>query len=119
MDIARGAPISTQADTGPYAGEEENKIAGIRDILPDYGVGFLAACLRHYKGDSEAVTNALLEGALPPALSAMDPHMAQAPAAAAPGVFLSAACRLTHSWTAAAAESQVAMPARRAAAPAG
>ena len=66
---------------GKPAGAQAAQIAQIRDILPDYGPGFLAACLQHYRGNTEAVTNALLEGALPPALSSLDPHMAAAPSA--------------------------------------
>ena len=58
------------------AGHVRDSIAQIQEILPDYGAGFLAACLQHFQGNRETVTNALLEGTLPPALQALDPSLA-------------------------------------------
>ncbi|KXZ49213.1 hypothetical protein GPECTOR_22g804 [Gonium pectorale] len=51
-------------------------ISGIKELLPDYGDGFLAACLDAYGDDSEKVVNALLEGSLLPQLSKLDPQLA-------------------------------------------
>lgn len=50
-------------------------IAPIKEVLPDFGDGFLAAALQHFSYNSEQVIHALLEGALPPALKVLDPHM--------------------------------------------
>lgn len=54
----------------------------MREVLPGYGEGFLAACLDAAGQDSERVMHQLLEGALPPELARLDPRMpARAPAA--------------------------------------
>lgn len=50
-------------------------IAAIKEVMPDFGDGFLAAALQHFSYNSEQVIHALLEGALPPELQALDPHM--------------------------------------------
>lgn len=50
-------------------------IAPIKEVMPDFGDGFLAAALQHFSYNSEQVIHALLEGALPPQLQALDPHM--------------------------------------------
>ena len=50
-------------------------IAPIKEVMPDFGDGFLAAALQHFSYNSEQVIHALLEGALPPELQALDPHM--------------------------------------------
>ena len=55
--------------------EQASRIAAIKDLFPDYGEGFLAACLSALGQDPERVINALLEGSLPPQLSALDPAM--------------------------------------------
>ena len=40
-------------------------IRQIQEILPDFGDGFLAACLEAFNGDQESVIQHLLEGNLP------------------------------------------------------
>ena len=50
-------------------------IAPIKEVMPDFGDGFLAAALQHYSYNSEQIIHALLEGALPAELQALDPHM--------------------------------------------
>ena len=50
-------------------------IAPIKEVMPDFGDGFLAAALQHFSYNSEQVIHALLEGVLPPELQAFDPHM--------------------------------------------
>ena len=52
----------------------QSYITQIKDVLPDYGDGFLAAALQHFSYNSEQVIHALLEGGLPPDLQALDPH---------------------------------------------
>ena len=64
-------------------------ISQIGDVLPEYGAGFLTACLEHYAYDVEQVINSLLEGALPAPLQGLDkqaarlPHSLQQPSSAA------------------------------------
>ena len=53
----------------------------VREVLPGYGAGFIAACLDACGGDPERAVHQLLEGTLPPELAALDPHMPAAPAA--------------------------------------
>lgn len=44
----------------------------VKDLLPDFGDGFVAACLQQLGGSPERVLNALLEDALPALLAGMD-----------------------------------------------
>lgn len=55
--------------------EQASRISAIKELFPDYGDGYLAACLSAYGQDPERVINALLEGSLPPQLSSLDPSM--------------------------------------------
>ena len=55
--------------------EQASRISAIKELFPDYGDGFLAACLSSYGQDPERVINALLEGSLSPQLSSLDPSM--------------------------------------------
>lgn len=59
---------------GQASGQERN-IDRILEVLPEYGQGFLAACLADSSNDAEAVIHQLLEGTLPKHLSKMDPHL--------------------------------------------
>eukprot|EP00210_Caulerpa_lentillifera_P007070 g6763.t1 len=52
-----------------------SKINQIKDILPDYGDGFLQCCLFEYNQDPEQVIAHLLEDSLPPNLTCLDPQM--------------------------------------------
>ena len=52
----------------------QSYITQIKDVLPDFGDGFLAAALQHFSYNSEQVIHALLEGGLPPELQALDPQ---------------------------------------------
>lgn len=45
-------------------------VSQVRDLLPDYGEGFVAACLDEMDSDAEVVIAALLEGKYPPHLAA-------------------------------------------------
>ncbi|KAL3156739.1 hypothetical protein ABBQ38_001014 [Trebouxia sp. C0009 RCD-2024] len=68
----QAAPANTGEDSQQAL---RGYIAPIKDVLPDFGDGFLAAALQHFSYNSEQVIHALLEGALPPELKALDPHM--------------------------------------------
>ncbi|KAJ8762595.1 hypothetical protein K2173_008034 [Erythroxylum novogranatense] len=50
----------------------ESKISQIRDLFPDYGKGFLAACLEVYNQNPEDVIQRILEGTLHEDLSRLD-----------------------------------------------
>ena len=52
--------------------ELDRRIAQVRHVLPDLGVGFVEALLSHYKGNVEASVSAILEGSLPTQLQQMD-----------------------------------------------
>ena len=71
------------ADAAARQAQQAAKIGQIREVLPEYGEGFLAACLDAVGQDSERVIHQLLEGSLPPELSRLDPHMPLLPVAAA------------------------------------
>jgi activating signal cointegrator complex subunit 2 len=51
-------------------------VSQVKELLPDYGDGFVAACLHASGYQAEAVLNALLEGALPAAVQGLDPQLA-------------------------------------------
>ena len=55
--------------------QQQRDINRILEVLPEYGRGFLAACLDSTNHDPEAVIHQLLEGSLPKHLSKMDPHL--------------------------------------------
>ncbi|KAL2489184.1 Ubiquitin system component Cue protein [Forsythia ovata] len=53
----------------------ESKISQIKDLFPDYGKGFLAACLEAYNQDMEEVIQRILEGTLHEELQSLDISM--------------------------------------------
>lgn len=64
-----------KAAVTPHSHEEAeiaSKVDTIRDLLPDFGTGFLRKCLKAMDGDTEAVTMALLDGNLPAGLDGVD-----------------------------------------------
>lgn len=75
-------------------------ISQVRDLFPELGEGFIAACLHHYEDNAEALIDALLNNSLPPSLSSLKRNMplparpaavpaaARAPAAAQPASVL-------------------------------
>ena len=61
----------------------EKQVDAVRAILPDYGRGFIAACLRHYGGNAEVCVSHMMEGSLPYELATLDSNLEEvAPAAA-------------------------------------
>jgi activating signal cointegrator complex subunit 2 len=50
----------------------ESKISQIKDLFPDYGKGFLAACLEVYNQNPEEVIQRILEGTLHEDLQSLD-----------------------------------------------
>ncbi|KAL9252024.1 Activating signal cointegrator 1 complex subunit 2-like protein [Drosera capensis] len=50
----------------------ESKISQIRDLFPEYGKGYLSACLQVYNHDPEEVIQSILEGTLHEDLQALD-----------------------------------------------
>ena len=61
-------PVSSHGGDLQQRDEEmamvESKISQIRDLFPDYGKGFLAACLEAYNLNPEEVIQRILEGTL-------------------------------------------------------
>lgn len=58
----------------------ESKISHIKDILPDYGSGFIAACLEAYDNNPEEVIQRILDGTLHPTLQSLDSTLQVKPA---------------------------------------
>ncbi|KAH6836104.1 Ubiquitin system component Cue protein [Perilla frutescens var. hirtella] len=50
----------------------ESKISQIKELFPDYGRGFLVACLEAYNQDTEEVIQRILEGTLHEELQSLD-----------------------------------------------
>lgn len=63
-----GKPLQTDEDAAII----ESKISQIRDIFPDYGKGFLGACLEVYDQNPEEVIQRILEGTLHEDLQCLD-----------------------------------------------
>uniref|UniRef100_A0A1J3D217 Activating signal cointegrator 1 complex subunit 2 n=1 Tax=Noccaea caerulescens TaxID=107243 RepID=A0A1J3D217_NOCCA len=57
----------------------QSKISQIKDIFPDYGNGFLAACLEAYNQNPEEVIQRILEGTLHEDLQRLDTSMETMP----------------------------------------
>ncbi|WOK92350.1 activating signal cointegrator 1 complex subunit 2 [Canna indica] len=57
----------------------ESKISQIKDLFPDYGRGFLSACLEVYNQDPEEVIQRILEGTLHEDLLSLDTSLEQIP----------------------------------------
>ncbi|XP_065880713.1 uncharacterized protein [Euphorbia lathyris] len=58
---------------------KDSKISQIKDIFPDYGKGFLAACLEAYNQDPEEVIQRILEGTLHEDLKCLDTSLEAMP----------------------------------------
>ncbi|KAJ1385474.1 Ubiquitin system component Cue [Sesbania bispinosa] len=57
----------------------ESKISQIRDLFPDYGKGFLAACLEIYDQNTEEVIQRILEGTLHKDLQCLETSLETVP----------------------------------------
>ncbi|WVZ55900.1 hypothetical protein U9M48_006501 [Paspalum notatum var. saurae] len=76
-------PVSSHGGELQQKDEEtvmvESKISQIRDLFPDYGKGFLAACLEAYGLNPEEVIQRILEGTLHQDLLALDTSLEEMP----------------------------------------
>jgi len=66
------ATASNKVQMGEDAAIMESKISQIKDLFPDYGKGFLAACLEAYNHNPEEVIQRILEGTLHEDLRCLD-----------------------------------------------
>ncbi|KAK4348610.1 hypothetical protein RND71_031365 [Anisodus tanguticus] len=83
-NIGRAAhPAASQNDNRPQVDEDtaimESKISQIRDLFPDYGKGFLGACLEVYNQSPEDVIQRILEGTLHEDLQSLDISLGKIP----------------------------------------
>ncbi|MCD7447107.1 hypothetical protein HAX54_023852 [Datura stramonium] len=85
-NIGRAAaahPAAFQKDNRPQVDEDtaimESKISQIKDLFPDYGKGFLAACLEVYNQNPEEVIQRILEGTLHEELQSLDISLEEIP----------------------------------------
>lgn len=63
---------SYKKETDEDAAIVESKISQIKELFPDYGRGFLVACLEAYNQDTEEVIQRILEGTLHEELQSLD-----------------------------------------------
>ncbi|KAJ4767420.1 Activating signal cointegrator 1 complex subunit 2 [Rhynchospora pubera] len=64
--------LSIEPEKDEEAAMMESKISQIKDLFPDYGKGFLSACLEIYDNNPEQVIQHILEGTLHEDLSSLD-----------------------------------------------
>jgi activating signal cointegrator complex subunit 2 len=76
-------PVSSYGGELQHKNEDtaitESKITQIRDLFPDYGKGFLAACLEAYNQNPEEVIQRILDGTLHQDLLALDTSLEEMP----------------------------------------
>lgn len=73
-------PAETQMNPAIYQNvERTSKISQIRDLFPDFGDGFIDACLDTNNDDVEAVIMQLLEDSLPASVRGLDRKMERKP----------------------------------------
>ncbi|DBB14005.1 TPA: hypothetical protein ACH3X3_000976 [Trebouxia sp. C0006] len=75
-----GSEAGSSALAAAPAGQQSQQalqtyIGQIKEVMPNFGDGFLAAALQHFSYNSERVIHTLLEGDLPPELKGLDPQM--------------------------------------------
>ncbi|KAL0032304.1 hypothetical protein WJX79_003738 [Trebouxia sp. C0005] len=75
-----GSEAGSSALAAAPAGQQSQQalqtyIGQIKEVMPNFGDGFLAAALQHFSCNSEQVIHTLLEGNLPPELKGLDPQM--------------------------------------------
>eukprot|EP00268_Persea_americana_P024821 TRINITY_DN2420_c1_g1_i1.p1 TRINITY_DN2420_c1_g1~~TRINITY_DN2420_c1_g1_i1.p1 ORF type:complete len:848 (+),score=186.76 TRINITY_DN2420_c1_g1_i1:186-2729(+) len=71
--------LSNGAHTDADAAIIESKISQIKDLFPDYGKGFLSACLEVYNQNPEEVIQRILEGTLHEDLLSLDTSLEKVP----------------------------------------
>nr|CAD1822641.1 unnamed protein product [Ananas comosus var. bracteatus] len=71
--------LNNELQTDEEAAITESKISQIKDLLPDYGKGFLSACLEVYNQNPEEVIQRILEGTLHEDLLSLDTTLEQIP----------------------------------------
>ncbi|OVA10958.1 Ubiquitin system component Cue [Macleaya cordata] len=74
-------PVSTvnKVQMDEDAAVTESKISQIKDLFPDYGSGFIAACLEVYNNNPEEVIQRILEGTLHEDLQSLDISLEKIP----------------------------------------
>ncbi len=79
-----GSASSSGSGSTPEAAVVSSQVTQIKELLPDFGDGYLAACLHACGYNTERVINALLEGSPPEAVAHLDKQLQHwSPAAAA------------------------------------
>lgn len=71
--------LSNEAHVDEGAAIIESKISQIRDLFPDFGKGFLSACLEVYGQNPEEVIQRILEGTLHEDLLSLDTSLENVP----------------------------------------
>ncbi|OAY81317.1 Activating signal cointegrator 1 complex subunit 2 [Ananas comosus] len=71
--------LNNELQTDEEAAITESKISQIKDLFPDYGKGFLSACLEVYNQNPEEVIQRILEGTLHEDLLSLDTTLEQIP----------------------------------------
>ncbi|GJP35785.1 hypothetical protein CLOM_g20312 [Closterium sp. NIES-68] len=84
-DFPSLTPSLSSTSDAESAALEQSKISLVRDIFPDFGEGFVGACLDVYGGDAEAVIQHVLEGSLHPDLAKLDTQLKVKPGKAGGG----------------------------------
>lgn len=77
----REASTSATSALRPDAATLRSLVSAVKDVLPDYGDGYVEACLQVSGWDSAAAVNNLLTGELPAELAALDRSAATNPLA--------------------------------------
>lgn len=77
--VATSANICSEAQIDEEAAVLESKISQIKDLFPDYGKGFLSACLEVYNQNPEEVIQRILEGNLHEDLQCLNTSMETVP----------------------------------------
>ncbi|XP_072991765.1 uncharacterized protein [Typha latifolia] len=70
---------NNEVQTDEEAAIVESKISQIKDLFPDYGKGFLSACLEVYNQNPEEVIQRILDGTLHEDLLSLDTSLEQIP----------------------------------------
>ncbi|XP_072048845.1 activating signal cointegrator 1 complex subunit 2-like [Amphiura filiformis] len=72
LDEYGSASVATNAPSGIQI---DSFISSVKDLFPEFGDGFIEACLEEYNFDSSKVINDILEDKLPPGLQELDRNL--------------------------------------------